>query len=70
MTPMQARPSFIWFIALALAIALPGGLLMLPLLRNRLARVTVSPSSMPSSPSSAHGIETVTRASFLARKPS
>src|SRR5688572_18446541 len=48
---------------LAFTVALPTALLVVPLIRNGLARVTVPSSSVPS-PLPPHGHETVTRASI------
>lgn len=48
---------------LAFAVALPTALLVVPLIRKGLARVTVPSSSVPS-PHPSHGNETVTRASL------
>lgn len=49
--------------ALGFGVALPTALLVVPLIRNGLARVTV-PSSSMLSPSIPHGHEAVTRASY------
>ena len=51
--------------ALGFGVALPTALLVVPLIRNGLARVTVPSSSVPS-PSPRHGHETVTRAFYKA----
>lgn len=48
---------------LAFTAALPAALLLVPMIRKGLARVTVPSSSVPP-PSSPHGHETVTRASL------
>jgi hypothetical protein len=49
--------------AVAFGVALPTALLVVPLIRTGLARVTAPSSSMLSPPSPVHGHETVTRAS-------
>jgi hypothetical protein len=49
--------------ALGFAVALPTALLVVPMIRNGLARVTVPSSSVPS-PLPPHGHEAVTRASI------